>query len=174
MTMEKMNKDEAIEIVKKFNKENRYRDGGKINNAIDIVVEMAEETNKIKNSLTDVLLKCAEQATREMEDDLLYGKPIREPLKDKIKRLEEELKKEKEKSKQLEIELEIKKYCKVNELANDLIYYKNLAKEYQGNCISKDKIRELLEKYDKDIAWDSADDHYYFTKFIKELLEENK
>lgn len=49
--------------------------------------------------------------------------------------------KEKEKNKQLEIELEIKKYCKVNELANDLIYYKNLAKEYQGNCISKDKIK---------------------------------
>ena len=43
----------------------------------------------------------------------------------------------------------------------------------QRHYISKDKIRELLEKYDKNIAWDSADDHYYFTKFIVELLEEN-
>ena len=49
-------------------------------------------------------------------------------------------------------------------------YYKDLTGTYQANCISKDNIRELLEKYDKDIAWDSADDHYYFTKFIQELL----
>ena len=39
--------------------------------------------------------------------------------------------------------------------------------------ISKGNIRELLEKYDKDIAWNSTDDRYYFTKFIQELLEEN-
>ena len=38
--------------------------------------------------------------------------------------------------------------------------------------VDKDKIRELLEQYDKDIAWANVDDHYYFTKFIKELLEE--
>ena len=54
--------------------------------------------------------------------------------------------KEKEKSKNLEIELEIKKYCKVNELASDLIYYKNLAREYQGNCISKDKLKEIVDE----------------------------
>lgn len=41
------------------------------------------------------------------------------------------------------------------------------------NCISKDKIREILKKYDKDIAWANADDHYYFVKYINELLEEN-
>ena len=53
---------------------------------------------------------------------------------------------------------------------------KALIKNYDkvlSQFISKDKIKELLEKYDKDIAWDTADDHYYFTKFIKELLEEN-
>lgn len=38
--------------------------------------------------------------------------------------------------------------------------------------ISKDKIRKLLKKYDKDIAWANADDHYYFIKYINELLEE--
>ena len=40
--------------------------------------------------------------------------------------------------------------------------------------IGKDKIRELLQRYDKDVAWANADDHYYFVKFIKELLEEEK
>ena len=54
--------------------------------------------------------------------------------------------KEKEKNKNLEIELEIKKYCKVNELTSDLIYYKNLAREYQGNCISKDKLKEIVDE----------------------------
>lgn len=58
--------------------------------------------------------------------------------------------KEKEKNKKLEIELEIKKYCKVDELTRDLIYYKNLAKEYQGNCISKDKIRERIKELEKE------------------------
>lgn len=45
-----MNKKEkeAIEIVKEFNRENRYRDGGRINNAIDTVIRMAERTNKIE------------------------------------------------------------------------------------------------------------------------------
>ena len=57
--------------------------------------------------------------------------------------------KEKEKSKNLEIELEIKKYCKVNELASDLIYYKNLAREYQGNCISKYKIKAKIEEVEQ-------------------------
>ena len=61
-----------------------------------------------------------------------------------------------------------------------LKYNADIEKEFQGlinhkfkDYISKDKIRELLEKYDKSIAWANADDHYYFTKFIKDLLEEN-
>lgn len=41
-------KKKAIEIVKKFNMQNRYRDGGKINNAIDTVIEMAESVKGIK------------------------------------------------------------------------------------------------------------------------------
>lgn len=39
---------EAIKIVKEFNKENRFRDCGKLNNAIDIVIRMAEGKNKIE------------------------------------------------------------------------------------------------------------------------------
>lgn len=39
---------EAIKIVKEFNEENRFRDCGKLNNAIDIVIRMVEEKNKIE------------------------------------------------------------------------------------------------------------------------------
>lgn len=35
---------ESIEIVKKFNKENRYRDCGRINNAIDTLIYIAENS----------------------------------------------------------------------------------------------------------------------------------
>ena len=70
---------------------------------------------------------------------------------------------EKEKNKRLEIELEIKKYCKVDELTNDLINYKNLAKKYQGNCISKDKIRKCIQTPYPEVAVEN----------IEELLEEN-
>lgn len=38
----------AIEIVKEFNKENKFRDCGRLNNAIDIVIRMAEGKNKIE------------------------------------------------------------------------------------------------------------------------------
>ena len=35
---------ESIEIVKKFNKENRYRDCGRVNNAIDTLIYVAENS----------------------------------------------------------------------------------------------------------------------------------
>lgn len=64
----------------------------------------------------------------------------------RYKELEEENKEIKEKIKGLECEIEIKKYCKVDEVINDLTYYKNLAKEYQGNCIPKSKVKGILNK----------------------------
>ena len=67
-------------------------------------------------------------------------------LEEAIETLLTAYEKEKEKNKNLEIELEIKKYCKVNELTSDLIYYKNLARGYQGNCISKDKLKEIVDE----------------------------
>lgn len=83
--------------------------------------------------------------------------------------------KEKEKNKKLEIELEIKKYCKVDELATDLIYYKNLAKEYQGNCISKDKIKDKIEIYRMAISDSKNGDFIHDVRqkiqVLKELLE---
>ena len=81
-----------------------------------------------------------------------------------IENLIQENKELKEKIKGLECEIEIKKYCKVDEVINDLTYYKNLAKEYQGNCIPKSKVKEL-----RDI------DNIDLLQFkIKELLEEGE
>ena len=95
-------------------------------------------------------------------------------LQDKIHKLKEELNKEKEKNKGLEIELEIRKYCKVDELTNDLIYYKNLAREYQGNCISKDKIREKMKEEMNKGCITATERHLqnYAYDRLKELLEE--
>lgn len=51
-------KEKAIEIVKKFNKENRYRDCGRINNAIDMLIYIAENSipkevvKELKGSIT--------------------------------------------------------------------------------------------------------------------------
>ena len=44
--MNNLTLDEAIEIVEKFNQENRYRDGGKVNNAIDEILTAAKELKK--------------------------------------------------------------------------------------------------------------------------------
>ncbi len=46
--MLQISNEKAIKIVKKFNTENRYRDGGIINTSIDIVVELAEKYNSLK------------------------------------------------------------------------------------------------------------------------------
>lgn len=44
MSIDVTDKEKAIEIVKKFNKENRYRDCGRINNAIDTLIYIAENS----------------------------------------------------------------------------------------------------------------------------------
>lgn len=48
---------EAIEIVKQFNKENRYRDCGRTNNAIDKVIEMAEKQLNYMTSPKETLIE---------------------------------------------------------------------------------------------------------------------
>ena len=40
--------EEAIKIVKEFNREHRYRDAGRVNNSIDIVVDLAEKYDSLK------------------------------------------------------------------------------------------------------------------------------
>lgn len=63
-----MNVDEAIEIVREFNKENRYRDCGKLNNAIDIVCEVAERHKDEK-----ILLTVEEKTYLESILNFMYG-----------------------------------------------------------------------------------------------------
>lgn len=106
------------------------------------------------------------------------------PTDFEIKSLEnmiKEYKDLKEKIKGLECEIEIKKYCKVDEVINDLTYYKNLAKEYQGNCIPKSKVKELAKKYEFALNdYDSSTADYKHSQNIGkymaciELLEERK
>lgn len=82
-------------------------------------------------------------------------------LTELIEKLEKELQQEKEWTQKA---IEYGKFYR--ELYNDAV------KETNERYISKDKIRELLKKYDTNIAWANADDHYYFVKFINELLEQ--
>lgn len=50
--------EEDIKIVKNFNRENRYRDCGKINNAIDNVVSRLERQQKqLENSISKDTIK---------------------------------------------------------------------------------------------------------------------
>lgn len=79
----------------------------------------------------------------DIETEDLTNKCIKNIL-NLIKKQQKKIEKLEDRNKTLEIEFEIKKYCKVNELASDLIFYKNLARNYQGNCISKDKIKEII------------------------------
>ncbi len=72
------------------------------------------------------------------------------------------------------IEKQQKEIEALNEIKQQICNEELITQDYvQDNFIAKDKIRETLKKYDKDIAWANADDHYYFVKYIKELLEEN-
>lgn len=57
MSINVTDKEKAIEIVKKFNKENRYRDCGRINNAIDTLIYIAENSipkQKIKDKIEEL------------------------------------------------------------------------------------------------------------------------
>ena len=68
---------------------------------------------------------------------------------------------------------EIEREKEYSEFYEDLCHkQQERIRHYKRKYISKNKIRELLKKYDKDIAWANADDHYYFVKYIKELLGE--
>ena len=57
---------ESIEIVKKFNKENRYRDCGRINNAIDTLIYAAENSIP-KQKVKDKLEELKKEYTKELE-----------------------------------------------------------------------------------------------------------
>ena len=93
------------------------------------------------------------------------------------KKWKERYYKERAKNKKLELETIPLLEGEVNAYREGEKYSAKQLKNFESSknkyYIHKDKIRGLLEKYDKDIAWNSADDHYYFTKFIQELLGGN-
>ena len=95
-----------------------------------------------------------------------------------IENLIQENKELKERIKGLECEIEIKKYCKVDEVINDLTYYKNLAKEYQGNCIPKSKVKEKIEEIKNKMNNDCIALHGFQREaqidILQELLEEGE
>lgn len=58
MSINVTDKEKAIEIVKKFNKENRYRDCGRINNAIDTLIYIAENSipkQVVKDKIEEII-----------------------------------------------------------------------------------------------------------------------
>ena len=74
-----LNKDEkeAIEIVKKFNLENRFRDCGKLNNAIDIVLNLItklQKENEEKDKQIDLMAEYMEENMDEYQLDEIYSK----------------------------------------------------------------------------------------------------
>ena len=112
-----------------------------------------EEDIKILETQIQACKECKFATCEQCEISYTEVKAI-ENLIARNKELEEE-------NKGLKIELEIKKYCKVDELSGDLIYYKNLAKEYQGSSISKSKIKEKIKRYEWAIEHYDCDEADY-------------
>ena len=75
-----MDIEEDIKIVKEFNKKNRFRDCGRLNNAIDNILEEIEENRKYTIHLTD------EQYRKTIEN---AQKDVKDKYKKKIEELEE-------------------------------------------------------------------------------------
>ena len=74
-----LNKDEkeAKEIIKKFNLENRFRDCGKLNNAIDIVLNLItklQKENEEKDKQIDLMAEYMEENMDEYQLDEIYSK----------------------------------------------------------------------------------------------------
>lgn len=74
---------DAIEIVKEFNKENKFRDCGRLNNAIDIVIRMAEERNKY--NITTRPVEKIKEDIEQNKNIFIFGKEY--ISKDKIRQI---------------------------------------------------------------------------------------
>ncbi len=177
-----MTEDEIIEIVKN-EIINTYAERKAIafQGLLDLYQKEKEknkESNK-ENTIINRRLENVENNYTQLIEDVstlaialeLQEDATIDEMYEEIKNLQEECK---------ETDLEAQKYFEKYEDEKEKNKIKDIViKNYQviatnpEDYIHKDKIREILEKYDKDIAWDSADDHYYFTKFIQKLLEES-
>ena len=93
--------------------------------------------------------------------------------KGRIEELKNELVQEKEKNNELEIELSTRDNINVDKLVEKYRYYRRLADSYQANCISKDKLKDMMKyrefelqqqykDFEEDAEW----------KTYKKILEE--
>lgn len=64
--------EEKIRIVRKFNQENRYRDGGVLNNAIDDTLNELERLQKENNDLRAIKETVRYLEEEGVKDDLYY------------------------------------------------------------------------------------------------------
>jgi hypothetical protein len=97
------------------------------------------------------------------------------PLPKAIKMMYEQYKRQKQEL----IEITKVNYIDVDKLAENYNFYKNLAYEYLGNSVSKDKIRAKIEELEKEQKeykgsqeWEIQDNIDAQINILKELLEE--
>ena len=68
------NMKEAIEIVEKFNLENKFRDGGLTNNAIQMLIDFAKSGTESASAMDNIKVATyfyiGESAANRMEDDI--------------------------------------------------------------------------------------------------------
>ena len=155
-----MNNKESIEIVKKFNQENRYRDCGKINNAIDKVIELAEKYLEIQsnvneyeiiNYLKNKIDKTMPQYTETLVDGKVYrieNIPLETNFSQKTSNMVQKLIDLYQEQKQLnEVHQKIngELRIKVKELEKFKLYYQNEI-NLLANYVHKDKIKEKIEE----------------------------
>ena len=177
-----MNNKESIEIVKKFNQENRYRDCGKINNAIDEVIELAEKYLEIQsnvneyeiiNYLKNKIDKTMPQYTETLVDGKVYRReniPLEtnfsqktSDMVQKLIDLYQEQKQLNEEHQKINGELRIK----VKELENADLTVVYLDGVYDGKKKWKDKIKEKI----KDLKENDNGDDYSLINVINILQE---
>lgn len=86
-----MDIEEDIKIVKEFNEKNRFRDCGRLNNAIDHILEEREEDKKKINKL-EYCVEELKKYNKTISDRVVEYKKNRIPkrkIKDKIKEYKE-------------------------------------------------------------------------------------
>ena len=143
-----MSNKESIEIVKKFNQENRYRDCGKINNAIDEAIELAEKYLKMEQNEKDRNIELATTI-----DALMTDLKEQKQLNEVHQKINGELR------------------IKIKELENADLTVVYLDGVYDGKKKWKDKIKEKIKDLKEN---DNGDDYSLINviNILKELLGE--
>ena len=142
-----MDIEEDIKIVKEFNKKNRFRDCGRINNAIDnLLAKIEEDKKKIK----ELKIDNRKLETLRIENDYGYEN-IHFITENKLVSID---------TNKYLIEIENGKFVDIKQ-----VYLDN------KNSISKQKIKDILLKY----AYVNVDDSEKIIQFyaeLKKLLED--